>query len=66
MRICIYMKSGNAIELRGVKDVKVSAQGNEIVSLTIKRTWLATHILNMPRLVMPSINLSQIEAITVA
>lgn len=65
MRLNLYMKSGNIIVVRGVKEWKVRAEGNLIVLLHIERTWLANHLWKPTKLVMSSLDLSQIEAITI-
>lgn len=60
MRLTIYMKSGNRIRLTGVKSYTAKNMGNEIVSLRIAyHRWKIS-----PRLLIQSIDLSQIEAMT--
>lgn len=63
MIVTIYMKSGNKIRVRLVKDWKVDYRGNEITGLTVQRKWLARWI-GVERLIVPTVDLSQIEAIT--
>lgn len=65
MRVRIYMKSGNVITLRGVKDVHITPHpttGN-IGAIDIKRRWYMNY-LPCERIFGPALNLSQIEAIT--
>lgn len=65
MRVRIYMKSGNVITLRGVKDVMVSRNNitNDISSLEIEREWYMKY-LPCERLYGAALVTSQIEAIT--
>ena len=60
MKLTIYMKSGNKIVLRFIKAYQVQKVENRIVGLTITRTqfWPGQ------RLMVKTIDLSQIEAIT--
>lgn len=61
--LTIYMKSGNKIKLRHVSNWEAKVTGNTITSLSITRTpWLDW--LPKEKLVVGSIDLSQIEAIT--
>ena len=57
------MKSGNTLRLPFIKDWGIRVSNEEIISLRIERHWLATW-LHTEKLVVESINLSQIEAIT--
>ena len=57
------MKSGNVIHLPLVKTWKVETRGDEVISLKIERYKFA-RFFNFQRLIVSSINLSQIEAIT--
>lgn len=59
----IYMRSGNKIKLRGVKEWSVTNAGNKVNRLHIVRTSWAG--LFTQRLVVSTIDLSQIEAVTV-
>ena len=59
MKVFIYMKSGNVIDIDGVEDFKIKYCGDEITSLTISVNKDARK-----RLVVQSIALSQIEAIS--
>ena len=61
MHMTIFMKSGNQIELPGVKEYEIGNQGDVIVKLKIVWSWWKTG----PRLLVKTIALSQIEAITV-
>lgn len=61
MNLTIYMKSGNAIKLTGVKDYKIENIGNNITGITLTQDlhwWLFSR-----RLLVKTINLSQIEAV---
>lgn len=60
--LTFYMKSGARIKLRGIQDWKVEATGNVVTTLSIKRHPLAIW-LGFPRLIINSIDLSQIDAI---
>jgi len=60
MKLNIYMKSGNVIRLKGIADWKLGHMGNEITQLSIERENLPTG----ERLILASMDLSQIEAIT--
>lgn len=61
--LTIYMKSGNKIKLRHIGNWEAEIQGNTVTSLSISRTpWLDW--LRKEKLVVGSIDLSQIEAIT--
>lgn len=61
--LTLYMKSGNKIRLRHVSEWEAKVKGNSITSLSITRTkWLDW--LPKEKLVVGSIDLSQIEAIT--
>lgn len=61
--LTIYMKSGNRIRLRFIKDWKVRRGTGGLTELTIVRhpffEWLPH-----PKLIVSTIDLSQIEAIT--
>ena len=60
-KLTIYMKSGNTIELKGVKDWEVRATDESVVYLKIKyRTGLFAP---KNKLIITTITLSQIEAI---
>lgn len=59
----IYMKSGNVINLHFVKSWKVEVNGNTVTHLTIKVSPLAQFFYSQ-RLIVSSIALDQIEAIT--
>lgn len=65
MRIRIYMKSGNIITLRGVKDVIVSRhpQTGNVGSIDIQRKWYMK-FLPCERLHGIALDNDQIEAIT--
>lgn len=60
MRLSIYMKSGSVIQLRGIKEWKVTVNDTQVIELLL--TYHRWHF--GKRLVMTSIILSQIEAIT--
>jgi hypothetical protein len=59
----IYMKSGNKIRVPFIKDWEIRREGNSIVYLEIQRSWLS-NIFPGERVIVSSINLSQIECIT--
>lgn len=63
--ITLFMKSGNRIKLHGIKEVEVKTEGNLVTQLRIERHKLA-RILRLERVMVTSIDLSQIEAITVS
>lgn len=60
MKLTVYLKSGNKIVLPFVKDYKIQNRGDEIITLEIVRRnfWPGR------RLLVQTISLSQIEAIT--
>lgn len=60
MKLTIYLKSGNKIILPFVKDYKIQTRGDEIIGLEIVRR----NIWPGQRLLVSSIALSQVEAIT--
>jgi len=60
MKINIYMKSGNKINLRGVKKWEFESKGEHVTKLYIQRHWWAWG----EKLIVTTINLSQIEAVT--
>lgn len=63
MKLTIYMKSGNVIKLDKVEDWNFKYSGDEITSLSIKQSskfWFKPK----NKLLVESINLSQIECIT--
>lgn len=62
----IYMKSGNRLRLRGVKNWKFDTRGNEVVGITIERSRFAKWFGAGERLIVSTIDMSQIEAVTVA
>lgn len=66
MKLNIYMKSGNVITTHGVKAWEVKERADAIVSLTIKYSWFANHVYCREQLIITSIALGQIEAITVS
>lgn len=66
MVLNIYMKSGNRLRLRGVKEWKFNTRGNEVVGITIERSRFATWFGTGERLIVSTIDMSQIEAVTVA
>jgi hypothetical protein len=61
--LTIYLKSGNTIRLPFIKEWTIRTSGNKVTHLEIKRLgifdWLPTR-----KLLVTSIDLSQIEAIT--
>jgi hypothetical protein len=59
MKLEIYMKSGNVIRVRGVKDYAIKMSGSDLRSLELKYFWRRPS----RRLVMPTLQLDQIEAI---
>lgn len=63
MKVTIYMKSGNKINVNFVKDLKINYQSNLITRLSIERSKLGM-FLGFKRLMVESVDLSQIEAIT--
>jgi hypothetical protein len=60
----IYMKSGNQIKLKHVKDIKYTPAASGISSLEVIRTWYGTHLSSSFNLLVRSICLEQVEAIT--
>ena len=65
--LTIYMKSGNRIKLRHITNWKIESKGNLVCSLFITRqehSWLSALLGRTERLILTSIDLSQIEAIT--
>lgn len=61
MDVNLYMKSGNVVHLAGIQNYQVKATGNTITSLFLERKDKSRG----ERLVMTSLNLDQIEAITI-
>ena len=61
--VSIYMKSGNKIKVYGVKKFTVTNTGNDITKLTVEFSpWWFSYFVG--RLMVNSIDLRQIEAIT--
>jgi len=59
MKLTFYLKSGNKIVLRNVKEYVFKTNGNEIVGVSIKRgPWPMC-----PRLLVNTLDLSQVEAV---
>lgn len=65
MKLNIYMKSGNVIPVHGVKEWKANTRGNSVITLSIAYTRFAMRVYSRERLIVRSIDLSQIEAITI-
>lgn len=65
MKLNIYMKSGNVIPVHGVKEWKANTWENSVITLSIEYTWFAMRVYSRERLIVRSIDLSQIEAITI-
>ena len=61
--LTFYMKSGNKIVIPFIKDYKMKTNGDQIIELTITKSWLAL-IFPTPKLIVSTISLSQIEAVT--
>jgi len=62
MQLKIFMKSGNVIKLRGIKNYTVKALGNEVTTLDLEMyRW---RIFKGHTIAMAALDLSQIEAIT--
>lgn len=59
----LYMKGGAVIRLPYIEDWEVEYRGNSIVTLMVKRHWLSK-ILPCEKLIVPSVNLSEIQALT--
>ncbi len=57
------MKSGNKIVVPYISDWKVNSKGNQVVGLSITYSRLA-NILPSQKLLVSTIDLSQIEAVT--
>jgi len=64
MKLNIYMKSGNKITMGNVKNYEIGNSGNEITKIFIERGsfWGG----GGERLLVKTIDLSQIEAVTVS
>lgn len=60
MKLSIFMKSGNVIRIRGVRSYKFNIDGNSISSLELEQHG---RIFGGPRLLLGTIDLSQIEAV---
>lgn len=65
MKLRIYMKSGNVIVLPGIKNYKIKNVGNAITYLQMDQTFFS-RCFSRVRLLIQTIDLSQIEAITVS
>lgn len=65
MKLNIYMKSGNVIPIHGVKEWKINTKGNSVTTLSIEYTWFAMRVYSKERLLVMTIDLSQIEAVTI-
>lgn len=61
MKLEIYMKSGNVIHLKGIESCDIRYNSNTITSLTL--TTKSGFLKPSRALFVPSIDLSQIEAI---
>lgn len=62
MKLTIYMKSGNAITVRGIKHWEIKFSNNLVNRLFIER-YSFPFMAPKAKLIMGSIDLSQIEAI---
>jgi len=60
MKLNLYMKSGNVIVLNGIDNYKLKANNDNIIYLELVMSDKARG----EKLIMPSLDLSQIEAIT--
>lgn len=60
MKVTIYMKSGNKLVQRGVKEYSVKHVGDDITGLSVK-----VHFWARLRVLVGTVALSQIEAVTV-
>lgn len=65
MKLKLYMKSGNVVTVSGVKNVKYKHHGNEITELTVEWTWLERKLFKKRGVMVPSVDLSQIECMEV-
>ncbi len=61
MKVNFYMKSGNKISVTGIKDLDFKYKGNEITSISVVFRRFRT---GKSKIIVASLNLSQIEAIT--
>jgi hypothetical protein len=64
MKLKIYMKSGNVIALSGIEEYKIENTGNEITSLEITQKHKIFGVFPSTRLLVKTIALDQIEAVT--
>lgn len=60
MKVTVYMKSGNQLVQRAVRDYSVKNIGDEITGLEIKLHWWGKRTL-----LVGTVALSQIEAVSV-
>lgn len=60
MKLSIFMKSGNVIRIRGVSNYEFKMNGNSISELELEQYG---KIFGGPRLLVGTIDLSQIEAV---
>jgi hypothetical protein len=65
MKLKLYMKSGNVIIIKGIKDIHYKYIGNEITALTVEWTWLAKKFSQKRGVLLKSVDLSQIECMEV-
>lgn len=61
MKLTIYMKSGNVITLRNIKEYEIGNRGDEVVHFKI-----TTGLFCSKRLLVKTIALNQIEAVVVS
>ena len=63
MQLNFYMKSGSCLKLKGIKSYEFKSSGNDITYISLEygspARWLRSD-----RLLIGTINLSQIEAVT--
>ena len=65
MTLNVYMKSGNKIKLGGIKDYEFKMQGGEVMEMSLvmhPRLWFPWR---RERVLAKTLDLSQIEAVTV-
>lgn len=61
MKMTIYMKSGNKIVLRGIKEYEIQNQGNDIVGIKLtNHLWYPGQMA-----LLKTFDLRQIEAVTI-
>lgn len=65
MKMTIYMKSGNTIHLKNIKDYTIGNTGNEITKIELTQKDKFLGIFKYKKLLIKTIAMDQIEAVTI-